>query len=113
MSFDRTGFYDDSEKTLWIPREVALFIRLPKEEVFHWATALKEGITTDDGRPIAKVNYLFRSQETAAYNYQPLAFVGVGVYYEDGGNRIEYTPESGPLEVDVREDFGISHDKDS
>lgn len=108
MDFARTAFYDADEKALWIARRFPQpKTRVAKDEVLHWVRFLKNGETTDDGRPVDSVNYLFIDEETAAYNYQTLAFADLGVFYKDGGNRIPYIPPDGEVEFDVRKDFGI------
>jgi hypothetical protein len=108
MTLARTAFYDPAEETLWIARRFFdVNTRLPKEEVRQWAQFLKRGDPTEDGRPVKKVNYLFIDRQSAAANYQVLSFVGVGVFYQEGGNRIVYIPPGGPVQFEVQTDFGI------
>lgn len=104
----RTAFYDADEETLWVARRfLSPKTRVPKDEVFHWTAFLKNGESTEDGRPVKRVNFLFIDEETAAYNYQTLNFAGLGVYYQEGGNRIPYVSPDGEVSYDVRSDFGI------
>jgi hypothetical protein len=107
-SLTRTAFYDPDTETLWIARRFFdLNTRLPKEELRQWAQFLKRNDTTDDGRPVQKVNYLFIDPQSAAANYQALTFVGVGVFYQEGGNRLPYIPPGGAVKFEVQTDFGI------
>jgi len=103
----RTAFYDPENQALWVARRFFQpKSRVSKDEVMHWTKILKEGGTTDDGRPIEAVNYLFVDEESAAYNYQTLSFANIGVYYKEGGNRIEYVPDD-ETDFQVRKDFGV------
>lgn len=109
MDLTRTAFYDEDEKALWVSRRFFQpKSRVSRDEVMHWVRFLQDEATTDDGRPVEQVNYLFIDEETAAYNYQTLKFANLGVYYKEGGNRVRYIPEDGEAEFDARADFGIT-----
>jgi len=113
MSLARTAFYDAEEQTLWVARRFFdVKTRVPKDELMHWAKFLKNERCTEDGRPVQQVNYLFIDEATAAHNYQALTFIGLGVYYQEGGNRIPYLPSDGPMSVQTRVDAGISLPQD-
>ena len=108
MDYAQTGFYDPHTETLWIPRRFFTSgSRVPKDEILHWVRAFKRGATTEDGRPIRSVKYLFMDEATAAHNHQALSYARIGVYYQEGGNRLPYVPPNGEIQYDVRSDVGI------
>ena len=108
MNPARTAFYDAETRSMWIARRFfRAQTRVARDEITQWVRLLKNERQTEDGRPVEAINYLFIDRETAACNYEVLTYAGLGVYHQEGGNRIPYLPDDSEIEFDVRADFDI------
>lgn len=99
--------YDESTETYWIYydfRDAETLV--PNDELRDWISALKEG-ETEDGESVEAVNYVFSDEQAAEYNFQALAYAGIGTYVGDLDDYEQYkSPEEAP-DFDTEEDFGI------
>lgn len=103
---DEKRDYEADTETMWIFRRLDSDGDLvPKEELVAWGDRLKEG-ETEDGRDLSAVNYIFPNDAQARYNYQALAFSGLGTYVGDLSDKKPFDEEDMP-EFDTEKDFGI------
>lgn len=97
--------YDGDTGTVWVYYEFDdPETLIPNDEFRSWIEVLNRG-TTDDGREVEAINYVFEDRRAAEYNAQALSYANFGIYAGTIDDCDELEVE-GP-DFSTQEDFGI------